>query len=95
MNVGDTAWVLMSTGLVTVMVPGLALFYGGLVSSRNVLVMLQQNIFPLGLISIQPPPAPPAPSSRRRGRVRAASCVWPCRTGRPPPCTGRTPVRPS
>jgi ammonia channel protein AmtB len=42
----------MSTGLVMVMVPGLALFYGGLVSSRNVLVMLQQNIFPLGLISI-------------------------------------------
>jgi ammonium transporter, Amt family len=35
-----------------VMLPGLALFYGGLVSSRNVLVMLQQNIFPLGLISV-------------------------------------------
>ena len=52
MNAGDTAWVLMSAGLVLVMVPGLALFYGGLVSSRNVLVMLQQNIFPLGLISI-------------------------------------------
>ena len=52
MNAGDIAWVLTSTGLVVVMVPGLALFYGGLVSSRNVLVMLQQNIFPLGLISI-------------------------------------------
>jgi ammonium transporter, Amt family len=52
MNAGDTAWVLVSAGLVLVMVPGLALFYGGLVSSRNVLVMLQQNIFPLGLISI-------------------------------------------
>jgi Amt family ammonium transporter len=52
MNTGDTAWVLVSAGLVLVMVPGLALFYGGLVSSRNVLVMLQQNIFPLGLISI-------------------------------------------
>jgi len=52
MNAGDTAWVLVSAGLVMVMVPGLALFYGGLVSSRNVLVMLQQNIFPLGLISI-------------------------------------------
>ena len=52
MNAGDTAWVLMSASLVLVMVPGLALFYGGLVSSRNVLVMLQQNIFPLGLISI-------------------------------------------
>ena len=52
MNSGDTAWVLVSTGLVMVMVPGLALFYGGLVTSRNVLVMLQQNIFPLGLISV-------------------------------------------
>jgi ammonium transporter, Amt family len=52
MNAGDTAWVLMSTALVMLMVPGLALFYGGLVSSRNVLVMLQQNIIPLGLVSI-------------------------------------------
>jgi ammonium transporter, Amt family len=52
MNAGDTAWVLVSAGLVMVMLPGLALFYGGLVSSRTVLVMLQQNIFPLGLISI-------------------------------------------
>jgi ammonium transporter, Amt family len=52
MNAGDTAWVLVCTGLVMVMVPGLAFFYGGLVSSRNVLVMLQQNIFPLGLISV-------------------------------------------
>jgi|SRR5215469_9785033 len=52
MNAGDTAWVLISASLVLIMVPGLALFYGGLVSSRNVLVMLQQNIFPLGLISV-------------------------------------------
>jgi len=52
MNAGDTAWVLVSAGLVLVMLPGLALFYGGQVSSRNVLVMLQQNVFPLGLISI-------------------------------------------
>ncbi len=52
MNVGDTAWVLVSAALVLFMVPGLALFYGGMVSSRNVLVMLQQNIFPLGLVSI-------------------------------------------
>jgi ammonium transporter, Amt family len=51
-NAGDTAWVLTSAGLVLFMVPGLALFYGGMVSSRNVLVMLQQNIFPLGLISL-------------------------------------------
>jgi ammonium transporter, Amt family len=51
-NSGDIAWVLTSTALVMLMVPGLALFYGGQVSSRNVLVMLQQNIFPLGLIGV-------------------------------------------
>src|ERR1700739_1597255 len=52
MNAGDTAWVLVGAGLVLVMVPGLALFYGGQVSSRPVLVMLQQSIFPLGLVSV-------------------------------------------
>ena len=52
MNAGDTAWVLVSTGLVLFMLPGLAFFYGGLVTRRNVLVMLQQNIVPLGLISV-------------------------------------------
>ena len=52
MNTGDTAWVLTAAALVLFMVPGLALFYGGMVSSRNVLVMLQQNMFPLGLITI-------------------------------------------
>lgn len=52
MNAGDIAWVLTSTALVMLMVPGLALFYGGQVSSRNVLVMLQQNIFPLALITV-------------------------------------------
>ncbi|HEX6453322.1 MAG TPA: ammonium transporter [Trebonia sp.] len=52
MSAGDTAWVLVSAGLVMVMLPGLAMFYGGLVSSRGVLVMLQQNIFPLGLVSV-------------------------------------------
>lgn len=52
MNAGDTAWMLVSAGLVLVMVPGLALSDGGLIFSRTVLVMLQQNIFPLELISI-------------------------------------------
>jgi Amt family ammonium transporter len=40
---GDTAWLLMSTALVLLMtLPGLALFYGGLVRSRNVLSVLMQ-----------------------------------------------------
>ena len=37
MSAGDTAWVLVSTALVALMVPGLALFYGGLVRSRSAL----------------------------------------------------------
>ena len=40
-NKGDTAWVIVSTILVTLMViPGLALFYGGMVRSKNMLSIL-------------------------------------------------------
>ncbi|PHR93772.1 MAG: ammonia channel protein [Robiginitomaculum sp.] len=43
MNAADTAWILMSTVLVLLMtLPGLALFYGGLVRSRNLLSVLMQ-----------------------------------------------------
>lgn len=43
LNVGDTAWILTSTVLVLFMtIPGLALFYGGLVRSKNVLSVLMQ-----------------------------------------------------
>jgi Amt family ammonium transporter len=52
MNGGDTAWILICAGLVLFMVPGLALFYAGMVRRSNTLVMLQQNIVPLGVISI-------------------------------------------
>jgi len=51
-NSGDTAWVLASTALVMFMTPGLALFYGGMVRSKNVLSMLMNNVFCLGLISV-------------------------------------------
>lgn len=51
MNSGDTAWVLMATALVLFMTPGLAFFYGGMVRSKNMLGMLMQNIFAMGLIS--------------------------------------------
>ena len=50
---GDTAWVLMSTALVMLMTPGLALFYGGLVQSRNVLSTLMQSMVLLCLVTIQ------------------------------------------
>jgi Amt family ammonium transporter len=51
-NAGDTAFVLMSAALVMFMTPGLALFYGGMVRAKNVLAMLMQNFFCLGLIGV-------------------------------------------
>jgi Amt family ammonium transporter len=51
-NAGDTAWVLVSAALVMFMTPGLALFYGGMVRAKNVLGMLMQNFFCLGLVTI-------------------------------------------
>ena len=51
MDSGNTAWVLVSAALVAFMTPGLAFFYGGMVRSKNVLGMLMQNIFAMGLIS--------------------------------------------
>ena len=51
-NPGDTAWVLGAAALVMFMTPGLALFYGGMVRDKNVLGMLMQNFFCLGLISV-------------------------------------------
>jgi Amt family ammonium transporter len=49
---GDTAWMLVATGLVLFMTPGLAFFYGGMVRSKNVLGMLMQNFFAMGLIAV-------------------------------------------
>ena len=49
---GDTAWVMACAALVLFMTPGLALFYGGMVSIRNVLTMLMQNFIALGLLTV-------------------------------------------
>ena len=49
---GATAWVLVSAALVAFMTPGLAFFYGGMVRSKNVLGMLMQNFFAMGIISV-------------------------------------------
>ena len=49
---GNTAWVLVSAALVLFMTPGLAFFYGGMVRSKNVLGMLMQNFFSMGLVSV-------------------------------------------
>lgn len=51
-NAGDTAWVLVSTALVMLMTPGLALFYGGMVRRKNVLGVLMQCMICLGLVSV-------------------------------------------
>src|SRR5215831_2315598 len=53
MNTGDTAWLLVSTGLVMLMTPGLALFYGGMVQGKNVLSTFMHSFFALGLVSVQ------------------------------------------
>jgi ammonium transporter, Amt family len=53
MNAGDTAWVLMSTGLVMLMTPGLAFFYGGMVRRKNVLGILMQCFMILCVLSLQ------------------------------------------
>jgi Amt family ammonium transporter len=51
-NAGDTAWVLASAALVMFMTPGLAFFYGGMVRAKNILAMLMQNFFALGLVTV-------------------------------------------
>lgn len=49
---GDTSWILVSAALVLFMTPGLALFYGGLVRSKNVLSTTLHSFFAMGLISV-------------------------------------------
>jgi Amt family ammonium transporter len=49
---GDTSWLLISTALVMFMTPGLALFYGGLVRTKNVLGTIMQSFFALALVSV-------------------------------------------
>ena len=52
-DTGDTAWVLISAALVFFMTPGLALFYGGMVRSKNVLTTIMQSMFILAMISVE------------------------------------------
>ncbi|VBB45327.1 ammonium transporter [uncultured Desulfatiglans sp.] len=53
MNVGDTVFVLMSAALVMLMTPGLALFYGGMVRSKNILGTLMQSFIILGVVTLE------------------------------------------
>lgn len=51
-NTGDTAWLLVSTALVMLMTPGLALFYGGMVRRKNLLSTIMMSMVILGIVSI-------------------------------------------
>ena len=51
-NSGDTAWMLISTGLVTLMIPGLALFYGGMVRVKSVLNMMMMSFSALAIVFV-------------------------------------------
>ncbi len=52
-NAADTAWVLISSALVLFMLPGLALFYGGMVRRKNVLSSMMHSFVALGVITIE------------------------------------------
>jgi len=52
-DTGDTAWMLVSSALVLLMTPGLAMFYGGMVRSKNVLSTLMHSFFAMGIMTIQ------------------------------------------
>jgi ammonium transporter, Amt family len=53
LSAGDTAWVLVSTALVMLMVPGLAFFYGGLVRGKATLNTMMMSAAALALVSVQ------------------------------------------
>jgi Amt family ammonium transporter len=49
---GDTAWLLLSSALVMLMTPGLALFYGGMVRRKNILSTIMMSFVALGLVGV-------------------------------------------
>ena len=51
-DAGDTAWMLISTGLVVLMIPGLALFYGGMVRVKSVLNMMMMSFGALAIVFV-------------------------------------------
>lgn len=53
LNAGDTAWMIAASGLVMLMLPGLALFYGGMVRRKNVLSSMMHSFIALGIITLQ------------------------------------------
>lgn len=53
LNTGDTAWMLICSALVLLMIPGLALFYGGMVRSKNVLSTMMHSLVAMGIVGVQ------------------------------------------
>ncbi|MBP6385433.1 MAG: ammonium transporter [Pseudarcicella sp.] len=51
-NSGDTAWMIVASGLVLLMTPGLAYFYGGMVNHKNVISTMLQSFIAMGVISV-------------------------------------------
>jgi ammonium transporter, Amt family len=51
-DTGDTAWMLISSALVLIMTPGLAFFYGGMVSKKNVLSTMLQSFICMAIITV-------------------------------------------
>lgn len=51
-DTGDTAWMMISAALVLLMIPGLSLFYGGMVRSKSVLNMIMMSFSALGLVAV-------------------------------------------
>lgn len=51
-SAGDTAWLLVSSALVMLMTPGVALFYGGMVRRKNVLSTIMMSFAALGLVGL-------------------------------------------
>jgi Amt family ammonium transporter len=52
LDTGDTGFMLVATALVMIMTPGLAFFYGGLVSKKNVLTIMMQSYVSMGVTTI-------------------------------------------
>jgi len=51
-DTGTTAWMLTSTALVLLMIPGLAMFYGGLVRTKNVLGTMMHSFAAMGIMAV-------------------------------------------
>lgn len=52
-DAGSTAWMLASSAMVLLMVPGLALFYGGMVRKKNVLTTMMMSFVAMAVIGVQ------------------------------------------